>query len=466
MRVLVLIISMVWAGSAMADYAGSRDWFYSLKDDDRALSQFLLIFSGDYNALVDGQFGRRTYDALIRFQRRNGYRPDGVLSRYEFDRLGAHAGSAMKRIGFDFISDPRTDQTLGIPTAILPQRSATKRGTRWQDTGGRVAVETLSIPYTDTPYVKLYQRLKRQSRSRTVKYAILKDGFFVVTGFQGRKKFYLRINRAPYASKGFSMSWSRAYDDLFKVVSVATANSLTLGADALKDAGKPSAPAPAVRNTPPPPGASAPPAQAVSFGTGYVVSHQGHVVTNDHVVDDCRQIEVVGAGGASVVKADRTNDIAILQLASRQAATIVRFRGSAIKRGEEIYVMGYPLPQVLDNNLTITQGIVSSLAGVRGDIRHIQISAPIQPGNSGGPVFDTSGLVIATVVSRLSDVETMKIAGIVPQNVNFAIRGLMAASLLSNVGIEPSYATQIASISPADISENAAPAVVQIVCRK
>jgi len=123
-------------------------------------------------------------------------------------------------------------------------------------------------------------------------------------------------------------------------------------------------------------------------GTGFVVSSSGHVVTNQHVIDGCGG-DILGnlTGEAQVklrlVSSDETNDLALLQApnAFKEVATI---RDKPIHSGDSVVAIGYPFHGLLSSDFTVTTGIVSSLSGILNDTRFLQISAAVQPGNSGG----------------------------------------------------------------------------------
>ena len=145
-------------------------------------------------------------------------------------------------------------------------------------------------------------------------------------------------------------------------------------------------------------------------GTGWALGNS-YLVTNYHVVEDARTIMVKGIDGdinkgytAEVIATDRFNDIAVLRI------TDYRFNGfgalpySVTTRmadvGEDVFVLGYPLTQALGNEIKLTNGIISSRTGYQGDVATYQMSAPVQPGNSGGPVFDCSGNLIGVVQAK------------------------------------------------------------------
>ena len=141
-----------------------------------------------------------------------------------------------------------------------------------------------------------------------------------------------------------------------------------------------------------------------SSGSGFFITQAGHLLTNAHVVNDCAAISVKtndGSTAAHVVATDENDDLAILKVDGGAARTAALRIGRPLRAGESAVVFGFPLSGLLATTGNATTGIVTALAGVRDDPHLIQISAPVQPGNSGGPVLDTSGYLIGIVVSKL-----------------------------------------------------------------
>ncbi len=173
-----------------------------------------------------------------------------------------------------------------------------------------------------------------------------------------------------------------------------------------------------------------------SAGTGMMVSDSGHVLTNYHVVRGCRKISVTMQGEleieAKILKSDRTNDLAVLKMSSvLPGKGVAHFRtGRRLKAGESIAVYGFPLPGTLSVSGNIVSGHITSLAGLADDARFVQISSPIQPGNSGGPLIDTAGQVIGVVTSKLDELKFAGATGSMPQNVNFAIKSNVALNFM------------------------------------
>jgi S1-C subfamily serine protease len=181
-----------------------------------------------------------------------------------------------------------------------------------------------------------------------------------------------------------------------------------------------------------------------SSGSGFVVDGSGAVLTNAHVINHCKSIIVKATSSppvaAMVDGVDPKNDLAILRASGASTLGVpvhFRIQSQPGTLGESIGVIGYPLAGILSSEPKATFGQINSVAGVNNDYTLLQISAPVQPGNSGGPVFDASGLVIGVVVSQASPIMAA-VAGNVPQNVNFAIRGEIAQIFLAAHGIKVS----------------------------
>jgi S1-C subfamily serine protease len=204
-------------------------------------------------------------------------------------------------------------------------------------------------------------------------------------------------------------------------------------------------------------------------GTGFVVSSSGHVVTNQHVVDGCSG-DILGnlTGEATVklrlVSSDETNDLALLQAPSafKEVATI---RDTAIHSGDSVVAIGYPFHGLLSSDFTVTTGIVSSLSGIMNDTRFLQISAAVQPGNSGGPLLDTSGTIAGMVAAKLNALKVAKATGNIPENINFAIKTGMLRDFLDN-SVVPYQTTAEAKpeLKTSDIARNARAFTLLISC--
>jgi S1-C subfamily serine protease len=207
-------------------------------------------------------------------------------------------------------------------------------------------------------------------------------------------------------------------------------------------------------------------------GSGVAVAAGGEVLTNAHVVEACQSIKLTFGDGTSdsadLVARDEKNDLALLRIKRKfDPARIAVFRdGPPVRPGDSIVVLGYPLSGVLATGPNLTVGNVSALAGLGDDTRYIQISAPVQPGNSGGPLLDTSGHLIGIVTAKLNAVSVARVTGDIPQNVNFALKAQLAREFLDSKLISYKTEKSIARLAPADVGDVARPFTVYIMCTR
>lgn len=160
-----------------------------------------------------------------------------------------------------------------------------------------------------------------------------------------------------------------------------------------------------------------------STGTVFVVSVQGHGVTNHHVIDGCTELRIDGREGlAKRVTDDAVNDLALIKIPGNVSArATIAGDSTKLRQGEDIVAFGFPLSAVLSSGGNFTPGVVSALTGLGNNTNQIQITAPIQPGSSGSPVLNKKGEVVGVVSMKLSDSKMAKATGSVGQNVNFAV---------------------------------------------
>jgi uncharacterized protein len=204
----------------------------------------------------------------------------------------------------------------------------------------------------------------------------------------------------------------------------------------------------------------------VSTGSGFLVSRDGHVLTNDHVVRHCKDVRLGNGAATSVVARDPRNDIALLRSTGVWPKVAAFRQGPAPRPGDDVIAVGYPMPGVLSSSPAVTVGIVSALAGPGDDRRLMQISVPVQPGNSGGPLLDRSGAVVGMIVGTLDSLKIASTAGGVFQNVNFAVDGEMVRAFLDAHGVPRDMAVPGRALSTADIAADALRYTVLVECWK
>lgn len=199
-----------------------------------------------------------------------------------------------------------------------------------------------------------------------------------------------------------------------------------------------------------------------SSGSGFFVSNNGHVLTNAHVVDGCHSIWVDGEK-ANLVIASKEFDLAILKTSKPDNKDVAIFSANPAMLNSDVTVVGYPYAGVL-SGLNVTRGAVSSLKGLGGKATTMQISAPVQSGNSGGPLLASDGEVVGVVVSKLNATKVEEMLGDTPQNINFAIRGEIAKLFLAQNGINPLLGLTDNKIAPEIIADRATKFTTFIEC--
>ena len=209
------------------------------------------------------------------------------------------------------------------------------------------------------------------------------------------------------------------------------------------------------------------PGQVTASGSGYIITSEGHLITNAHVVEGCRSITVsVGTDHvqARVAARDPVNDLALI--ASDLKPKSVAVLRTGVRLGESIAVFGFPLHGLLVTSGNFTLGNITAVAGIGDDTRMVQMSAPVQPGNSGGPLLDQTGNVIGTVVAKINAIKLARITNDLAENINFAIKSSIVTSFLEANGI--TYRTGTLAndtLSPPDLAARASSFSASVECR-
>jgi TPR repeat protein len=170
-------------------------------------------------------------------------------------------------------------------------------------------------------------------------------------------------------------------------------------------------------------------------GTGFFITEDGFLVTNEHVVKDATQIRLVTSTGfmsARVVKVDSANDLALLKVAGKFAA-LAMVSSRAVKMGSTVATVGFPNIGLQGFAPKLAKGEIAALSGAQDDSRFFQISVPVQPGNSGGALVDERGNVVGVVSAKLSAAEAVATSGVLPENVNYAVKSSFLLSFLESV---------------------------------
>ena len=200
-----------------------------------------------------------------------------------------------------------------------------------------------------------------------------------------------------------------------------------------------------------------------STGSGFFISPEGHLITNYHVVDGCTAIHLADGTKLTLIAHNEQDDLALYQDQGKsEEYRFVPFRaGRSIRPGEDIVVLGFPFSSSLSSSLKATTGIVSSLLGPEDNRSLFQITASVNPGNSGGPVLDKTGQVVGIVVARIIDIDNEP-----TQNLNFAIHSGIVRLFLDAHGIPYELNPSTDSFETADIVTQGQNYTVLLECWK
>lgn len=227
-------------------------------------------------------------------------------------------------------------------------------------------------------------------------------------------------------------------------------------------------------------------------GSGFFISKLGHIITNHHVVKECSKI-TVGDNidrqvPAKLMEIDKKNDLALLRtttldLASKDTKSLIKklstlnlrmempplataglMRSNDVELGEDIVVAGFPYGDIFSKDIKVTFGNVNSTKGVGDNSSQFQIQAPVQIGNSGGPIYDKFGNIVGVVVAQLDKLKMAKTIGSLPENVNFGIKASTVKQFLNSSGLPTKWAERDKNMNNKEISKIAAKQTVMVVC--
>jgi len=216
MRRFLIVLSLIFAFApavAEASFDTSKQWFERLPDGQRSDIQTDLVLLGHYDFLIDGQFGRATFDAIGDFQKSQSLAASGVLSPSDLATLHDLADRIQQRLGMRRVSDQPANVSMMIPANLLTRRTPTEQGTSYVSADGEISLETMRATLADQSFKDLYDTMTAPDPERTVTYRSFGDNRFVVSGMIGEYSFYTMFLWAGDEAIGYSLAWGKAYAD-------------------------------------------------------------------------------------------------------------------------------------------------------------------------------------------------------------------------------------------------------------
>lgn len=434
--------------------------------DDRRFLQTALAFEGQYQGLLDGAWGRLSDEAFTRYTyQRFGTAPEGwhmvVLAWSFFERY--------ERDGWHVQPFPGLGLSGLVPQQRLIVDAPSAHFTNWRHDGSSLSI---SFGRHEAEVTQgLHDYTEGQHAGREAPYSVRRTNFAVTVA--ERDTGQVLYTRSNFVQGGWAtvMLSAEARDRaILNVVAASIAEGpgdpivITTGgrldravqaALAVLDESPP--PETAVRT---PPEQDAP--RGSASGSGFVVSEAGHVMTNAHVVEGCTRFRVDGAP-ARLVDTSESVDLALLQADAAAGKAVAVFAPGPARLNSDVTAVGFPYAGLL-GGLNVTRGSVSSMTGPGGEMTVMQVTAPVQKGNSGGPLIGPEGTVVGVVVSKLDARKVADLMDDVPQNVNFAVRGEMAKMFLAQNGLDPQIGAAEGRVDPVALAEAAAGYTAFIEC--
>lgn len=469
-KIAVLALTLI-ACLIASDLPGARSQPAPPGNDPEEIKilQYLLLWTTDYAGQIDGTADFMLQQSVRDYQAKTGARRTGTLDPALAKQLLKDARTAIDRVGYAYGADVATKSHVALPRKLLGDAQPTKTGSRFTDTDGLVEVETVRRDASENASLRQIYRSVLDPLDRTsVIQNLFRGDHFVLAWFAGSNFHMIRFHDRGGELRGIKVRFDRGARSAFHPIAVAIVHDYSPFAAVEQPA---SLRAPNLRAPvgPQEPRRNPSGRYSMSSGSGFVVSGRGHIITNAHVVEDCTTISTSSHKNVKLVGLDKRNDLALLLPPGNMvgAVKVAVFAAEAVRLGEDVATFGFPLRDILADQLHMTTGIVSSLAGLRGDPKFIQISAPVQRGNSGGPVIDLMGRIIGVVTSKLDALGiAQQSGGDLPQIVNFAVRHELVLSFMRRNNVEPTTAPPREVMKKTDLASSAAAYTVSITCER
>lgn len=466
MRWVTLVLTTFlsfWAEIALAQNLGSMEFDARiLNESEKRIVQAALVLSGDYDGMLDGSWGRGSQRALESYARRysgtekplfgdvrtllaafetewsmNGWK---IMYLEDADFSYAHPFGLLLKSYDNKLEFDASDNSLSLNVYFDASASAILYHRSMLD-----MAEVGSKPYTFTQADTLITAVTMKNGLWGYVRSSARNGIAVTFSIMAVE--YQRNRMALMAS-----SMQRGRSDDLAIPPDGPLHALMQGADVQAN---------------PTEGVSAPVPEGLGAlaesGTGFFVNNTD-LVTAAHVIKDCTRLTLADGSALTVTASDVGLDLAVLSTTARSANFLALSPSTVPRMGEQVTALGYPYLGSLSQGLTVTGGNVSAMQGIDGSRDEVMISAPVQPGNSGGPLLNAQGAVIGVVVARVNDISILKETGTLPQNMNFAVPNGPLTAFLHRTGVLFPVSAQTDVEIASGIPDSILAAVVPVMC--
>ncbi|MBV8919260.1 serine protease [Bradyrhizobium sp.] len=402
----------------------------AMAQTERLALQSDLAWVGEYNGAITGDVSDRMVNAIKEYQKAKGGKPTGVLNPQERSVLAETARRKQDSVGWKLVTDGVTGARLGIPLKLVPQQSSDANGTKWSSPTGTVQVVLTRRKEAGPTTAKLADQEKKDPPGRTVDYTVVKPDFFVLSGLQGLKKFYLRGTFKGDEVRIMTILYDQAMENIVEPVVIAMSSAFT--------------PFPA-------PVGSPPPRKTVDYGTGIVVSADGAILTDREVTDGCIAITIGGFSHADRVADDREHGLALLRIYGAGGLQPLDLSPGQAKANSNTNV---ELTGILDPQ---SQGGGSAVSSVKAQAAQVggggdlALSPPPAAGFSGAPARDGDGRFVGLALLKPAVIAGPATSA--PAAHAVLVQGDVVVDFLKANGI-----------TPAGGSSDAKASVVRVIC--
>jgi peptidoglycan hydrolase-like protein with peptidoglycan-binding domain len=340
----------------------------AMAQGERQAIQSDLAWVGQYNGAITGEVSERMVAAIKEFQKARGGKQTGVLNPQERSVLAETARHRQDNVGWKIVTDPGTGARLGVPAKLVPQQSSDANGAQWSSSTGTIQIQLARRKEAGPTTAKLAEREKKDPPGRTIDYTVVKPDFFVLSGMQGLKKFYLRGTFKGDEVRILTILYDQATEGTVEPAVIAMSSAFNPFPTGAQIAGPP-------------------PRKTVEYGTGVVVSEDGAIVTDRQITDGCLAVVIAGYGNADRLAEDKDHDLALLRIYGARGLKPLGLANGAVKSGVEL--IGIVDPQSQGGGAAASS-VKASVATV-GSGSELALSPAPAVGFSGAAVLDADG---------------------------------------------------------------------------
>ena len=336
----------------------------AMAQGERLALQSDLAWVGEYNGAITGDVSERMVAAIKEYQKNKGGKQTGVLNPQERAVLAETARRRQESVGWKIVTDAGTGVRLGVPAKLVPQQTSDANGTKWSSPTGTTQVLLARRKEAGPTTAKLADREKKEP-GRTVDYTVVKPDFFVLSGLQGLKKFYMRGTFKGDEVRIMTILYDQAVENTVEPIVIAMSSAFNAF----------------------PAGAQGPaPRKTVEYSTGIVVTENGAIVADREATDGCQAVAVQGFGNVDRIAEDRDRGLALLRTYGARGLKPLALADGAAKASVE--VVGIADPQNQGGGAATSVKAQVTQVGTGGDLA---LSPAPGLGFSGAPALDDSG---------------------------------------------------------------------------